>query len=321
MNIFSGIQSSGKLHIGNYFGMMKRMIEYQEKETLFCFIANMHALTTIFNPKELEQNTFNAACDFLALGINPNKACFWVQSDVPEVTELAWLLSNVTSMGLLERAHSYKDKIAKGIAANHGLFAYPILMAADILMFGSDKVPVGKDQKQHIEMTRDIAIRFNQTYNNIFKIPEPDILEQVAVIPGIDGQKMSKSYGNTIDIFCTYEELKKKVMSIVSSSTPIDQPKNPETCTIFSIYSNFLNAEQKQALRERYLTPGLRYGDVKKELLDVIWNYFQPYREKREQLAQNPDEVRAIMKIGADKARAVGYTYLEKARKAVGITY
>jgi tryptophanyl-tRNA synthetase len=321
MHVFSGIQPSGSLHLGNYFGMMKRMIDYQENDTIFCFIVNLHALTTVYDASLLRENTLNAACDFLALGIDPEKSYFWIQSDVPEVTELAWLLSNVTSMGLLERAHSYKDKLARGIQANHGLFAYPVLMAADILMFGADKVPVGKDQKQHLEMARDIAMRFNQTYEPVFKIPEADIAEDVATVPGIDGQKMSKSYGNTLEIFCSYEELKKKVMSIVTDSTPVDQPKNPDTCTLFAIYSAFLTADKKQALRDRYLTPGLRYGDVKKELLEVIWNYFEPFRIKRQALAKDPNAARCIMKRGAEKARMVGMPYLEKARRAVGLNY
>ena len=280
MNILSGIQPSGRVHLGNYLGMMKRMVEYQEKETLFCFIVNLHALTSLFDAQQLRTNTMAIASDFLALGINPEQSYFWIQSDVPEVTELAWLLSNVTPMGLLERGHSYKDKLARGIPANHGLFAYPVLMAADILMYGADKVPVGKDQKQHLEMTRDIAIRFNQTYGDVFKIPEPDILEEVATVPGTDGQKMSKSYGNTLEIFSTYDELKKKVMSIVTDSTPVDQPKNPDTCALFAIYSVFLNKDQKQELRARYLKPGLRYGDVKKELLEVMWNYFASLKKK-----------------------------------------
>lgn len=321
MNILSGIQPSGKFHLGNYLGMMKRMIDYQEKETLFCFIVNLHALTSVSNAQQLRMNTLDAACDFLALGLDPEKSYFWVQSDFPEVTELAWLLSNVTPMGLLERGHSYKDKLARGIPANHGLFAYPVLMAADILMFGADKVPVGKDQKQHLEMTRDIAIRFNQTFGDVFKIPEPDILDEVATVPGIDGQKMSKSYGNTLELFSPYEDLKKKVMSIVTDSTPIDQPKNPDTCTLFAIYSTFLNQYQKQELRTRYLKPGLRYGDIKKELLEVMWNYFEPFREKREAFAKNPELVRSIMHQGAEKVRAIGIPYLEQARRAVGLKY
>jgi len=321
MRILSGIQPSGALHLGNYFAMMKRMIEYQENHTLFCFIVNLHALTSVFDAKLLRQNTFEAACDFLALGIDPEKSYFYMQSDVPEVTELTWLLSNVTPMGLLERGHSYKDKLAKGIPANHGLFAYPVLMAADILLYGADRVPVGKDQKQHLEMTRDIAIRFNQQYGEVFVVPEPDIPDEVAMVPGLDGQKMSKSYGNTIDIFASHAQLKKKVMSIVTDSTPVEEPKNPDKCNLFAIYSLFLDDAGKKALRQRYLTPGLKYGEVKKELLEVIWNYFAPYREKRERYIQDREGVHRIMLQGAEKARSVAKGYLKAAREAVGLNY
>lgn len=321
MRVLSGIQPSGGLHLGNYFAMMKRMIEYQEHHTLFCFIVNLHALTSVFDAAALRKNTFEAACDFLALGIDPEKSYFYVQSDVPEVTELTWLLSNVTPFGLLERGHSYKDKLAKGIPANHGLFAYPVLMAADILLYGAERVPVGKDQKQHLEMTRDIAIRFNQTYGDVFVVPEPDIPDAVAMVPGLDGQKMSKSYGNTIEIFSPYEAMKKRVMSIVTDATPVEAPKNPDTCTLFAIYSLFLDAQGKKELRARYLQPGLKYGEVKKELLEVIWNYFTPFREKRAELLADRDRVMKIMKMGAEKARGVATEYLDKARHAVGIDY
>lgn len=210
MRVLSGIQPSGKLHLGNYFGMMKRMVDYQQEHELYAFIVNYHALTTVFDAEKLREGTFNAVCDFLALGIDPNNATFWVQSDVPEVTELTWLLSNITGVGLLERAHSYKDKVAKGIAASHGLFSYPVLMAADILAFGGEIVPVGKDQKQHLEISRDIAERFNNTYGETFILPEADISKELATIPGVDGQKMSKSYNNAIEIFSDEKSLKKK---------------------------------------------------------------------------------------------------------------
>jgi tryptophanyl-tRNA synthetase len=321
VRILSGIQPSGALHLGNYFAMMKRMIEYQENHTLFCFIVNFHALTSVFNADALRKQTFEAACDFLALGIDPEKSIFWVQSDVPEVTELTWLLSNVTSMGLLNRAHSYKDKLAKGIAANHGLFAYPVLMAADILLYGANLVPVGKDQKQHVEMTRDIAIAFNQAYGETFVIPEPEIPKEVAVIPGIDGQKMSKSYGNTIDIFSSYDELKTRVMSILTDATPVNQPKDPDKCNLFAIYALFLDKAGREALRDRYVTPGLKYSEVKKELVEIIWNYFAPYRDKRDSMIQNQELVHSIMKIGAQKARAIATPYLELARRNVGLNY
>lgn len=321
MRILSGIQPSGTLHIGNYFGMMKRMVEYQEQNELFCFIVNFHALTSVFDPARLRQQTLDAACDFLSLGIDPEKAIFWVQADVPEVTELTWLLSNVTGMGLLERCHSYKDKIAKGLTPNHGLFAYPVLMAADILMYGANKVPVGKDQKQHVEVTRDIAISFNATYGETFIIPEPEIPAEVATIPGLDGQKMSKSYDNTIPIFCDEKTLRKRVMSVKTDATPVEEPKNPDESILYALYALFLDAAGREQLRDRFLTPGLRYGDVKLELFGAIWEHFKPYREKRQYYAEHPEIVREILKRGAEKARAIGSVYLDKARRNVGVAY
>ncbi|MGQ9556592.1 MAG: tryptophan--tRNA ligase [Desulfurispora sp.] len=321
MRVLSGIQPSGNLHIGNYFAMMKRMIEYQENNELFCFLVNYHALTSVFDGDALRQRTFEAACDFLALGLDPEKSVFWVQSDVPEVTELTWLLSNVTGMGLLERCHSYKDKLAKGIPANHGLFAYPVLMAADILLYGADKVPVGKDQKQHLEVARDIALRFNHTYGETFVIPEPDIEEDVATIPGIDGLKMSKSYDNTIEIFADEQTLREKIMRIKTDPTPVDQPKPIEGNILFDIYCLFLDQQGREELKERFLTPGLKYGEVKKELFAVIWEYFAPYRRKREQLIKERDTVLEVLRQGAQKARRVAAVYLEKARHNVGLDY
>jgi tryptophanyl-tRNA synthetase len=321
LRILSGIQPSGSLHLGNYFAMMKRMIEYQENHELFCFVVNYHALTSVFDAEKLRKQTFEAIVDFLALGIDPEKSYFYAQSDIPEVTELTWLLSNVTPMGLLERGHSYKDKKEKGIPANHGLFAYPVLMAADILLYQADRVPVGKDQKQHLEMTRDIAEKFNGTYGETFVIPEEEIPKDVAMVPGIDGQKMSKSYGNTLDIFATRGVLKKSVMSIVTDAKPIEEPKDPKTCNLFALYSLFLDKEGREELKERYLAPGLKYVTVKKELLNVVWDFFEPYREKREELIQHPDDVYDIMKMGAEKTRAVAIPTLEKAREAVGLNY
>ena len=321
MRVLSGIQPSGALHIGNYFGMMKRMIDHQENHELFCFIVNYHALTTVKDADFLRRTTFEACVDFMALGIDPEKSYFYVQSDVPEVTELTWILSNITEMGLLKRAHSYKDKVAKGIEPNHGLFAYPVLMAADILLYGADIVPVGKDQKQHVEMTRDIAQKFNANFGEVFVLPEPAIEDDLATIPGIDGQKMSKSYGNTLDIFSTKNELKKKVMSIVTDARAIEEPKDPKTCNLFAIYSLFLNDQGRQELKERYLKPGLKYGEVKKELLEVMWNYFEPFREKREQLLGDTDYVHDVMLGGAKKARVVATEYLQKARAAIGLNF
>ncbi|MDZ7370582.1 MAG: tryptophan--tRNA ligase [candidate division KSB1 bacterium] len=321
MRVLSGIQPSGALHLGNYFAMMKRMIEYQANHELFCFIVNYHALTTVQDAAVLRRNTFEACADFLALGIDPEKSYFYVQADIPEVTELTWILSNVTEMGLLQRAHSYKDKLAKGIEPNHGLFAYPVLMAADILLYGAELVPVGKDQKQHIEMTRDIAQKFNYRFGEVFVIPEADIQEDLAVIPGLDGQKMSKSYGNTIELFAPKEELRKKVMSIVTDARGVDEPKDPDHCTLFAITSLFLDEQGKAELRERYLKPGLKYSDVKKELVELIWNYFEPYREKRERLINDPRYLRDVMHYGAEKTRPIAREYLEKARNAVGLNY
>ncbi len=321
MRILSGIQPSGTLHLGNYFGMMKRMVDYQEQNELFCFIVNYHALTSVFEGDKLRQGTFNAACDFLALGLDPDKSVFWVQSDVPEVTELTWLLSNVTGMGLLERGHSYKDKIARGIPANHGLFAYPVLMAADILLYGGERVPVGKDQKQHLEMARDIAIRFNNIYGETFVVPEPDIAGDVATVPGTDGQKMSKSYGNTIEIFADEKILKDKIMKLKTDSIPVDEPKPVEGNVLYDLYTLFLDDAGKEALKERFLTPGLRYGDVKKEIFATIWEYFAPCRDERARLAKDRQFVVETMQKGAMKARQAASFYVDKARRNVGLDY
>ena len=320
LRVLSGIQPSGKLHLGNYFGMMSRMIEYQKNNDLFCFIVNYHALTTIKDKNILKNNTINAAIDFLALGMDPDKSTFWVQADIPQVAELTWLLSNMTSIGLMERSTSFKDKIDKGLTPHMGLFSYPILMAADILLYGSDIVPVGKDQKQHLEITRDIANRFNNIYGKILVIPDPDIEEETMLIPGVDGQKMSKSYGNTIPIFTEERELKKMVMSIVTNSAGINEPKDKDT-PLFKIYSLFLSSEEKKILTDRYDTPGLRYGDIKKELLERIYDYFSPYRQKREHLLQNLDEVYQTLEHGATKASVVANEYMDKIRKAMGIAY
>lgn len=319
--ILSGIQPSGCLHLGNYFGMMKRMIEYQDRGKLFCFIVNYHALTTVSDGNKLRKETLSAAMDFLALGIDPEKSYFWVQSDVPEVTELTWILSNITPMGLLERCHSYKDKVARGISANHGLFAYPVLMAADILIFRSNVVPVGKDQKQHVEVARDIAIKFNNNYGDIFVIPKEEISEDVAIVPGLDGKKMAKSYNNTIDIFADEKTMKQKVMSIVTDSTPVDQPKKPETCNVFSIYKLFADKDQITELDYRYRNKPLKYSDVKKELFGVIWEHFAEARNERKKYEKSPGDVISILQRGAEKARKEANFILQQVRKAVGLNY
>ena len=321
MRVLSGIQPSGSLHLGNYFSMMKKMIEHQENAELFCFIANYHAMTSVPDGKTLARGTLEAATNFLALGLDPEKSVFWVQSDVMEVQELAWALSNFTPMGLLERCHSYKDKVSKGIAANHGLFAYPVLMAADILLYQSEVVPVGKDQKQHVEVTRDIAIKFNNEYGEVFVLPEPEIDENVATVPGLDGQKMSKSYGNTINLFQDEKTLRKQIMRIVTDPTPVEEPKDPDKCTIFQIYRLFLDAGQQEALRKRYLAGGMGYGEVKEELFVTIRDFFAPFAEKRADLMAHPEHVREILAKGAEKARFVARKTLSKVRKKTGLIY
>ncbi|MGW8322499.1 MAG: tryptophan--tRNA ligase [Thermodesulfobacteriota bacterium] len=321
MRVLSGIQPSGSFHIGNYFAMMKKMIEYQENQELFAFIANLHAMTSLPDGPVLGANTREAAAGFLSLGLDPNKSFFWVQSDILEVTELTWVLSNLTPMGLLERCHSYKDKVAKGIGANHGLFAYPVLMAADILLYQSDLVPVGKDQKQHLEVARDIAIKFNNDFGETFVVPEAEIDEDVAIIPGTDGQKMSKSYGNTIDIFCDKKTLKKQVMGIVTDSTPVEEPKDPDKCNLFAVAALFLSEDEKKDLAQRYRAGGLKYGEVKKDLLERIWEFFSPYREKRDALLADQDQLRAILKQGADKVRDVASNTINEVRTKTGLRY
>jgi tryptophanyl-tRNA synthetase len=321
MRVLSGIQPSGSLHLGNYFGMMKKMIEHQEQEELFCFIANYHAMTSVSDGKALAKGTLEAAVNFLALGMDPAKSTFWVQSDLPEVQELTWILSNFTPMGLLERCHSFKDKTTRGIAANHGLFAYPVLMAADILLFQSEKVPVGKDQKQHVEVTRDIAIKINNAYGEIFTLPEPEIDDEVATVPGIDGQKMSKSYGNAIDLFTDEKTLRKQVMRIVTDPTPVEASKDPDQCNVYKIYRLFLNKTENESLRRRYLAGGLGYGTVKEELFVTIRDYFAPYAVRRAELLADPEGVRRILADGADKARSVARKTMFKVRKKAGLTY
>ncbi|MBN2428939.1 MAG: tryptophan--tRNA ligase [Deltaproteobacteria bacterium] len=319
--VLSGIQPSGSLHLGNYFGMMKKMIEYQENAELFCFIANYHAMTSLQDGKALARGTLEAAANFLALGLDPEKSIFWVQSDVIEVQELTWVLSNFTPMGLLERCHSYKDKVAKGIAANHGLFAYPVLMSADILMFHSEVVPVGKDQKQHVEVTRDIAIKFNNEYGEVFTLPAPQIDDDVATVPGLDGQKMSKSYGNTIDLFLEEKALRKQIMRIVTDSTPVEAPKDPDKCNVFNIYRLFLDKEQVEELRKRYLAGGTGYGEVKQELFETVRDFFAPFTERRKELLADTDGLKKTLAMGAEKARYLANKTMRKVRKKVGIAY
>ncbi|MEW6501430.1 MAG: tryptophan--tRNA ligase [Thermodesulfobacteriota bacterium] len=321
MRILSGIQPSGQLHIGNYFGMMRSMIANMDQAELYAFIVDLHALTTVHDRERLSRGTLEAAADFLALGLDPERCIFWVQSDVPEVTELTWILSTLTPMGLLERCHSYKDKVAKGIVPSHGLFSYPVLMAADILLYQAERVPVGKDQKQHIEVARDIAIKFNNTFGETFVIPEPVIDDNLATIPGLDGQKMSKSYGNTIPIFLAPKELKKRVMAIVTDSKPVEEPKDPDRCNLYNIYKLFAPADRLAEVRGLYLNGGAMYGKIKLELLDLLIETFGPAQEKRAQLLADPGQVRDILHKGAEKARAKAAITLDLVRDRAGLKY
>ena len=319
MRSLSGIQPSGILHIGNYFGAIKQFVDFQDKYEGFYFLANYHALTSSPDGETLKKNTINALLDYLALGLNPEKSVIFLQSDVPEHTELAWILANVTPMGLLERAHSYKDKTAKGIKPNVGLFTYPVLMAADILMYEPDIVPVGKDQKQHLEITRDIAIKFNETYGKeVFKLPQEKIVENLAVVPGVDGDKMSKSYGNVINMFIPKKEIKKQIMSIVTDSTPLEEPKNPDN-NITKLYALFSTEKEVEEMRQKFLAGNYGYGHGKNELFDKFMDYFTPFREKREQLEKNMDYVYAILKDGALKARSVASKKMEEVRSVAGL--
>jgi tryptophanyl-tRNA synthetase len=316
--ILSGAQPSGQLHIGNYFGMIDRMVSSQSNADLFCFVANYHSLTSISNKDKLEKNTKEAFVDLLALGIDPIKSTFWIQSHVPEVTELAWILSNFSSVGLMQRSTSYKDKISNGLKPNMGLFSYPILMASDILLFNSDIVPVGKDQKQHLEMTRDIAIKFNNIFGDIFTIPEIEIDDSNDIIVGIDDQKMSKSYNNTIPIFGNHDSINNQVMNIVTDSAGLNDIKDTNT-PLFKIYSLFLDDESKKELHERYNSPGLKYMEVKKELVDVIINYFAHQRKRRDELIANEDKVNDLMNLGKTKAQKIARETLSHVKQAVGL--
>ena len=318
--VLSGIQPSGSLHVGNYFGMMNRMIKYQDENELFSCIVNYHALTTSNDPEVLRENTINATLDFFALGLDPEKSTFWIQGDVPHVTEFTWIISNVTNVGLIERSTSYKDKISKGVIPNMGLFSYPLLMASDILCFGSEIVPVGKDQKQHLEIARDIALRFNNIYGNILVIPEEDIDKDTQLVPGIDGQKMSKSYNNIIPIFGDESFIKKQIMSIVTDSTPVDQPKDLNS-PLYRLFTLFLSDKDKKILENKFLSPGLQYGKVKADLFDTVIEYFRPFRDKRDYLSKNLDYVFNQLAIGSEKATLVADQIIDKVRTVTGLNY
>ncbi len=316
--ILSGVQPSGKLHLGNYFGAVKQHVALQDEGLCFYFIADYHALTSIQDPPTLRENTRDVALDYLALGLDPDKAVFFRQSDVPEVTELAWILSTVTNMGLLERAVSYKEKVEKGIDASVGLFTYPVLMAADILIYRSHWVPVGRDQVQHIEMTQDMAGKFNRAYGEVFPIPNYR-LDKEPKVPGIDGQKMSKSYGNTIEIFGEARALKKTVMRIVTDSKAVAEPKDPERCNVFALYSLFATAEEKAALAARYRAGGMGYAEAKGLLLEKINAYFATARERRKQLGHDAAYVEEVLRTGAQRARAEAQQTMALVREAVGL--
>ena len=319
MRVLSGIQPSGRLHIGNFFGAMRQHLKLQADHDCFYFIADYHALTSNPSPADVAKHTLDVTMDYIALGLDTEKTVFWRQSDVPEVTEFTWLLSCVTPMGLLQRCTSFKDKVAQGMSPNHGLFAYPVLQAADILIYNSNLVPVGADQKQHIEVTRDIAIRFNNAYGEILTIPEQYIIESVAVVPGTDGRKMSKSYGNTIEIFGPEKNVKKKIMRIVTDSTPVEKPKDPDKCNVFALLKLVASTDELAEWENRYRSGGMGYSEVKKRLAESMIDYFKPFREKRTELENNVDYVKKVLAAGAERAKSVAAKTLAKARDAVGL--
>jgi len=320
MRVVSGVKPSGKMHVGNYLGAVKRFIEFQNSaEESFIFVADYHVLNTYPDPAHLRESTIDILLDYLALGLDPEKTTLFLQSSVPEVTELTFLLSNYTPMGLLERAHAYKDALAKEKNINHGMFTYPVLMAADILAYHADFVPVGRDQKQHIEITRDIAMRFNNRFGDILTVPEPYIEESMAVIPGTDGRKMSKSYGNTIEIFNTPKKMKKQVMNIVTDSTPMEEPLDAESCNVFALYRFFATPEECREMKKKYASSTFGYGHAKLALFEKMNEYFTPFREKREELKRDEEKVREILRRGGEKARREAQKTVSEIRRAVGI--
>ena len=319
MRILTGIQPSGTPHIGNYFGAMRQVCSIQDKGETFIFLADYHSLTTSPDPEQLRQNVLELALNYLSCGVDPEKSILFRQSDVPEVCELTWVLNNVTPVGLLERAHSYKDKIAKGFSPNNGLFSYPVLMASDILIYGSNLVPVGKDQKQHLEITRDIAIKFNNQYGEIFTIPEELIPEEVAIVPGIDGQKMSKSYNNTIPIFGKEKAVRKTIMNIVTDCKQLEDPKDPDNCNVVALFKLFASGEELEEMKARYRAGGYGYGHAKQALFEKMWSYFEPMRQRRTELEANLDFVWEILRKGGERAREEAQLTMDKVRKAVGL--
>ncbi len=318
--ILSGIQPSGLLHLGNYFGMILPAVAWQDRGEALYFIADYHALTTLHDPVALRENSRRAALDLLACGLDPAKSRLFLQSDVPEVTELAWILSTATPMGLLERCHSYKDKLNRGIAASHGLFAYPVLMAADILIYDSDIVPVGRDQKQHVEVTRDIALKINERYGaGLLRLPEPSIQEDTAAVPGLDGQKMSKSYGNTLELFADEKTLRKKIMSLKTDSTPVEDPKDPENSTLLALYALVATPEAVHAMRAQFLSGGVGYGTFKQQLFEAIRDHLAPLRARRAELEADPAHITQVLADGAAHARALARATLARLRQATGL--
>ncbi|HEX8905150.1 MAG TPA: tryptophan--tRNA ligase [Longimicrobiaceae bacterium] len=318
--ILTGLQPSGTLHVGNYFGAIKPMVDLQDQGEVFLFLADLHALTTVQDAVQLRQYILEAAVDLMACGLDPSRTLFWRQSDVALHSELMWILSTVTPMGLMERAVAYKEKVAKGIAAGVGLFTYPILQAADILLYDADVVPVGKDQKQHLEMTRDIATKINEAYGEgTLKLPEPQISAEVAVIPGLDGQKMSKSYGNTLFLFGDEKTTRKRVMSIVTDSTPLEAPKDPAGSTVVALYRLFAPKEDVARMEDEHRAGGVGYGEFKKRLFEAMWEYFAPMRARREELLARPGYVEDVLRDGAGRAKEIGGRTMARVRKAVGL--
>ncbi len=317
--ILSGIKPTGNLHLGNFFGMMQPSIAWQDRGEAFYFIADYHALTSVHDPKALREYTRGVARDFLACGLDPSRAVLWKQSDTPEHTELAWLLSCVTPMPMLENCHAYKDHLAREKTPSHALFAYPVLMAADILIYDSNIVPVGRDQKQHVEVTRDVAGAFNRIYGDVFVIPTPSILPTVATVPGLDGQKMSKSYGNTIELFEEEKSLRKKIMSIVTDSTPVEVPKDPEKSSILGLYRLVASEADVAQMEQDFRNGGVGYGDLKKRLFGAVWEYFAPMRARRAEIDSDPGTIDRVLADGAARARAVVEKTMKRVREAVGL--
>ncbi len=319
MRILTGIQPSGTPHIGNYFGAMRQVCNIQDKGETFIFLADYHSLTTSPDPAQLRKNVLELALNYLACGVDPEKAVLFRQSDVPQVCELTWILNNVTPVGLLERAHSYKDKIAKGFSPNNGLFSYPVLMASDILIYQSNLVPVGKDQKQHLEITRDIAIKFNNQYGEVFTIPEELIPEEVAIVPGTDGQKMSKSYNNTIPIFGKEKEIRKTIMNVVTDCKALEEPKDPENCNVVALFKLVATGEELEEMKAKYRAGNYGYGHAKVALFEKLWAYFEPMRKRRAELEENLDFVWEVLRNGAERASCEAEKTMSKVRTAVGL--